>query len=113
MGALVLTKPARTGTVSAGAAVGSTDTISRDKLGTRGVYLEILNGNASANPVTISDDSINVYSGAPAAPISVSIAAGTSQTFKIVPDQANKTSGNVTITNGTTATVTYKMTPLD
>jgi len=110
MTALSLTTPARTGTVIAGAAVSTSDTISRTVLGDRGVNLEIINGNAATNTVTISDDS-TTSEGAPAAAISVSVAPSTSKVFKIVRAQANPTSGNVTVTNSVTTSVTAKMTP--
>lgn len=111
MAALNLTSPARTGTVTAGAAVGSSDTISRDKLGNRGVILEIINGNASPDTVTISDASV-AGSGGPAAAISVSVVNATNQTFRILPAQADNVTGQVTVTHSVTSTVTYKMYPL-
>jgi hypothetical protein len=112
MSVLNLTAPARTGTVTSGAAVASSDTIPRSKLGTRGVILEIINGNASADTVTISDAS-TARSGGPAAAISKSVANGTSQVFKILPAQADPTTGDVTVTHSVTSTVTYKMHPRD
>lgn len=108
MGALTLTTAARTGTVMTAAAVSTSDTISRSVLGSRGVTLEIINGNAATNTVTISDDS--TYDGTPAAAISVTVAPSTNKVFKVLPRQANGTSGNVTVTNSVTTTVTYKMT---
>lgn len=110
MGALAITTPARTGTVIAGAAVAASDTISRTVLGNKGVNLEIINGNASPDTVTISDAS-TTRDGAPAAAISKSVTNGTSQVFKILPSQADKTTGLVTITHSVITTVTYKMTP--
>lgn len=112
MGVLNLTAPARDGVVTAGAAVASTDTIPRSKLGTRGVILEIINGNASPDTVTISDAS-TTRTGAAAAPVSKSVANGTSQVFKILPAQADPLTGDVTVTHTVTSTVTYKMYPLD
>lgn len=112
MGALALTKPARGGTVTAGAAVANGDTISRDKLGTRGVLLEIINGNASPDTVTISDASTTPSGGAAAA-ISTSVTNATSQIFQILPSQADPVTGQVTIGHTVTSTVTYKMYPRD
>lgn len=112
MSALALTKPARAGTVTAGAAVANGDTISRDKFGTRGVLLEIINGNASPDTVTISDASVT-SSGGGAAAISTAVANATAQIFKIVPAQADPITGLVTIGHTVTSTVTYKMYPLD
>jgi hypothetical protein len=112
MSALALIQPARAGAVTAGAAVANGDLISRDKLGNRGVLLEIINGNASPDTVTISDASTTPSGGAAAA-ISTAVANGTSQIFKIVPSQADPVTGQVTIGHTVTATVTYKMYPRD
>lgn len=113
MGALALTTPTRAGTTTAGAAVASSDTISRDKLGTRGVNLEIINGNASPDNMTISDASVNPLSDAPAAALAPTVANATSKIFKITPAMADPVTGLVTITHSVTATVTYKMYPRD
>jgi len=110
MGALSLTTPARGGTVIAGASVSTSDTLSRAVLGNRGVNLEIINGNAATNTVTISDDSTTTE-GAPAATITATIAPSTSQVFKVLPQQVNGTTGNVTVTNSVTTSVTAKVTP--
>lgn len=111
MGALALTIPSRAGTLSTGLAVAASDTISRDKLGNSGVLLEIINGNAGADAMTISDASVTPSTAAAAA-LAPSVAAGASKVFKIVPAMLD-TAGLVTITHGVTATVTYKMYPLD
>lgn len=112
MSALTATTPVRTGVVTTGAAVAATDTISATILGRRGALLEIINGNASADTVVISDASTTT-TGASAAANSKSVAAATSQIFKIVPGQVDQTTGLVTITHTVTATVTYKLYPLD
>lgn len=111
MGALVRTDPARDGALIAPASVSATDTISRAVLGARGCNLEIINGNASANVVTVSD-ATTTRSGAAAAPISRSVAAGTSRIFRIIPQQADPVTKVVTITNSVPATNTYKLTPI-
>lgn len=105
--ALTLTTPARTGALVTARAVSTSDTLSRANLGTKGVNLKIINGNAATNTVTISDDSTTAE-GAPAAAISVAVAPSTNQVFKILPAQLNPTSGLVTITNSVTTTVTYE-----
>lgn len=112
MGALALTTPVRGGTVTAGAAVASTDTISRDKLGSRGVLLEIINGNASSDSMTISDASTTAE-GTAAAALAPSVTNATSKIFKITPAMADPTTGLVTVTHSVTSTVTYKMYPRD
>jgi hypothetical protein len=110
MTALTVTTPARGGTVIAGAAVSTSDTLTRAALGNKGVNLEIINGNAATNTVTISDSSTTAE-GAPTAAISATIAPSTSQVFKVLPAQLHPTTGVVTITNSVTTTVTYKATP--
>lgn len=112
MGALALSSPSRGGIVSTGAAVAASDTINRVVLGTRGVLLEIINGNAGADAMTISDAS-STPSEAAAVALAPSVAAGASKVFKILPSMADQITGLVTITHGVTATVTYKMYPRD
>lgn len=111
MAALSATTPDRDGTTTSGAAVAASDTISRTILGTRGAFLEITNGNASSDTVTISDDS-TTNTGADAAAISVSVANATSKIFKVHPQQADASTGLVTVTHSVTSTVTYKLYPL-
>jgi hypothetical protein len=111
MGALTATTPTRAGTVTVGAAVASTDTIALAVLGPYGALLEIINGNASPDSMTISDASTTT-TGAAAAPLTPSVTNATSKIFKIVPLQVDPTTGQVTITHSVTATVTYKLYPL-
>lgn len=111
MGALSATTPSRTGVATSGAAVAASDTIPTTLLGQRGAFLEIINGNASPDSMTISDATVTP-SGAAAAANAPSVTNGTSKIFKIVPQQADPVSGNVTITHSVTATVTYKLYPL-
>ena len=111
MGALAATTPTRTGTTVAGAAVAASDTIAASILGTRGALLEIINGNASTNNVTISDDSTSP-TGADATDVAAAIATATNKIFKILPQQANASTRVVTVTNSVTTTVTYKLYPL-
>lgn len=111
MGALVATTPTRTGVVSAGAAVAASDTISRTILGVRGAYLEIINGNASPDSMTISDATVT-ETGAAAAANAPSVTNATSKAFFISPKQADPATGLVTITHSVTTTVTYKLYPL-
>lgn len=106
------TGPTRGGATVTAGAVGSTDTISRAKLGVRGVILEIINGNVSADTVTVSDASTTPTGGAAAA-ISKSVAGSANAAFEILPGQADRVTGDVTVTHTVTATVTYKMYPRD
>lgn len=112
MGALALTKPTRDGVLTTGAAVAGSDTINRAVLGTRGVLLEIINGNAAPDVMSISDASATP-SGAAAAALAPTVANATSKIFKIVPSMADPVTGLVTVTHSVTATVTYKLYPLD
>jgi len=116
MGALTATTPTNAGTVVAGAAVASTDTIARAVMGPKGAYLKIINGNASPDVVTISDPGVtpagNPLNLAPGGVISKSVTNGTSQVFYIRPEQVAPASGLVTITHSVTATVTYELYPV-
>lgn len=111
MAALSTTVPARTGTVTSGAAVAASDTIAVALLGSTGAYLEIINGNASPDSMTISDASLTT-TGAAATSNAPSVTNATSKIFFISPRQADATTGLVTITHSVTATVTYKLYPL-
>ena len=113
MSVLSAITPTRAGSASAGAAVASSDTIPSTVLGINGAYLEVINGNAAADTVTISDSGATP-AGTPlaAGTYSATVAAGASQVFYISPKQINPATGNVTVTHSVTATVTYKLYPL-
>lgn len=111
MAALSATTPARSGTAVSGGSVAASDTITAAILGSKGALLEILNGNASTNNVTISDASLSV-TGAAATAVSASLLTATNKVFKILPEQADASTGLVTVTNSVTSTVTYKLYPL-
>lgn len=115
MAALTATTPTNAGVATPGAAVASSDTISSDILGSRGAFLEILNGNAATDNMTISDHGAtpagnalgsNQISPAP------TVTNATNKTFYISPNQVNPATGLVTVTHSVTATVTYKLYPL-
>jgi hypothetical protein len=111
MAALTATTPVRAGTTTSGAAVAASDTITRTILGVRGAYLEIINGNASSDTVAISDASVS-NTGAAAAAGGGSVTNATSKIFFIHPQQADTSTGLVTVTHSVTSTVTYKLYPL-
>lgn len=111
MAALTAITPTRAGATSAGAAVSASDTISAAQLGSLGAFLEILNGNASPDSMTISDAS-TTPTGAAAAANAPSVTNGTNKVFLISPRMADPVTGLVTITHSVTATVTYKLYPL-
>jgi hypothetical protein len=112
MAALSATIPSRTGVATPGAGVAASDTISSTLLGANGVWLEILNGNAATDNMTISDAGStpagNALSGGTYA---ASVTNATNKIFFISAKQADS-SGNVTITHSVTSTVTYKLYPL-
>lgn len=113
MGALSATTPTNSGATTSGAAVAASDTIARSVMGPKGVYLEILNGNAGADNVTISDHGATPAGNALTSnQITASVPAGTNKTFHIKPEQVNPATGLVTVTHSVTATVTYKMYPV-
>ncbi len=111
MAALVATTPTRAGTASPGAAVAASDTIAVAILGSLGAILEILNGNASPDSMTISDAS-TTPTGAAAAANAPSVTNATNKVFLVTPRMADPTTGLVTVTHSVTATVTYKLYPL-
>lgn len=112
MAALAATTPTRLGTLSPGAGVAATDTIAGSILGPKGAILEILNGNAGTDNVTISDAGVTP-AGSPLAGgnYAVSLTTGQNKAFLIRPEQVDPTTGLVTITHSVTSTVTYKLYP--
>lgn len=111
MSALTPTTPTLAGITNPGQNVAASDTIARSVMGPKGVYLEILNGNAAVDNMTISDAS-TTPSGAAAAANAPSVANGTSKVFHIRPEQAAPATGLVTITHSVQTTVTYKLYPV-
>ncbi len=113
MAALTATQPTAAGVATPGAAVAASDTISSTILGSRGAYLEILNGNAGADTMTISDAG-STPAGQPlvGGNYTVTVNATSNKVFYISPQQVNLTTGLVTVTHSVTATVTYKLYPL-
>lgn len=108
MGALAALAQARLGTASPGAAVAATDTIAAALLGSKGVLLEILNGNAATDNMTISDAG-TTPAGTPGATYAAALLTATNRTFLIRPSQADGVTGLVTITHSVIGTVTYKL----
>jgi hypothetical protein len=114
MATLAAITPSRTGAASAGAAVAASDVIPAILLGQNGCLLEILNGNASTDNMTISDFG-TTQSGSPLASnsFSVSVTNATNKIFKILPAQGDPANNmQVTVTHSVTSTVTYKLYPL-
>jgi len=111
MGALAPITPTRTGVASAGAAVAASDTISVSAMGPHGALLEIINGNAAPDVMSISDAS-TTRTGAAATANAPSVTNGTSKIFSISRDQVDLATGLVTVTHSVTTTVTYKLYPV-
>lgn len=113
MAALTAVTPTNSGTVTAPVNVSASDTIAQAQLGSLGAYLYINNGNASSDTVTISDAGLTP-AGNPLASGSISdvVANGTAQIYVIRPSQVNPSTGLVTITHTTTATVTCQVWPI-
>ena len=111
MALLTATRPTKGGTVIAGAAVSSSDTIQESDLGQNGAYLIIINGNASPDSVTISDGGLTPV-GNTATTAGVSVANATSKAFYIDRRQVDPVTRLVTVAHTVTATVTYQLIPL-
>jgi hypothetical protein len=86
------------------AAVSASDTIAADP---SGLILEIVNGGASPDTVTIVDPGTTPAGSAGTSPTQV-VAAGTRREFRLGPQFAN-TSGIITVTHSFTTTVTYNL----
>lgn len=111
MAALTATTPTRLGVVTSGSAVAATDTIAAALLGNVGAILEIINGNASPDAMTISDSGSSP-AGTPVGTYAGSVTNATSKAFFIDRRQVDPTTNLVTITHSVTATVTYKLYPV-
>jgi len=112
MAALTPVTPLRDGALNPGSAVAASDTINVAVMGPLGVYLEIINANASPDVMTISDAGLTP-SGSPltGGTFTQTVANATSRIFFIARSQINLATGLVTVTHSVTATVTYKMYP--
>lgn len=113
MATLVATTPTGAGVASPGAAVAASDVIPGALLGSKGAYLEILNGNVATDNMTISDfGKTQAGNSLPSNQIAPTVPNATNKVFKIVPEQGDPANnGQVLITHSVTATVTYKLYP--
>lgn len=111
MALMTAVRPTAGGTVIAGAAVSSSDTISANDLGARGAYLVVTNGGGSPITVTVSDASLTP-AGNTATTTAVSVTNGTSKVFYISPAAVNLSTNVVTVAYSGTTTVTYQLLPL-
>ena len=113
MAALTATIPTLAGTVTTGAAVAASDTISEQIMGQLGCLLEIINGNASPDTMTITD-----FGSTPAGnqlasnTYAATVTNATSKVFLIRREQVNQLTRVVTVTHSPTATITYKLYPV-
>jgi hypothetical protein len=99
--------PGQTKVVVAPLAVASTDTISANDIGDRGVLLQVINGSGVSVNVTISDPGSTVVGNA-GTPTAQPVAAGTDGWFRILPAHVNQGTGVATVSYSATTTVTYK-----
>jgi len=96
-----------------GTACTASDTISQTQLGSRGAYLEIINGAGSTDTIAVTD-----AGGTPAGNLlaggtyPLTVSASTNKIFYIDPSLPNISTGLVTITHSNTTTTTYKLYPL-
>lgn len=112
MAALTAVTPTIAGVVVTGAAVSASDTVDGSILGNGGAYLKIINGNAAADTVTITDyGNTRAGNSLPSNTYSKSVTNGTSQIFWLRPEMVNPATGLITITHSVTATVTYELYP--
>jgi len=110
MAALTAFTPTLAGVANAGAAVAASDTIAQALLGGQGAYLEIINGNASTDNITISDAGTTRAGNALAGgTYAATVTNGTSKVFFIKPEQVDPSTSLVTVTHSVTTTVTYKL----
>jgi hypothetical protein len=101
------------GVASTGAAVAASDTIAQSILGQRGAYLEIINGGASSDTVTIKDFGTTAAGNALTSnQYTVTVANGASKVIWIKPSQVDPSTGLVTVAHSFTTSVTYKLYPV-
>lgn len=113
MAALTAITPVVAGVASTGAAVAASDTVAQSILGQRGAYLEIINGNASSDTVTIKDFGTTAAGNSLTSnQYTVSVTNGTSKVIWLKPSMVDPSTGLITITHSVTATVTYKLYPV-
>jgi hypothetical protein len=113
MAALAATLPTNTGTADPGVGVAASDTIAQAVMGSRGCYLQILNGSGTVDNITISDAGATP-SGNPltGGTIAGSVGATSNKVFVIANGSVNPSTQLVTITHSQTTTVTYKLYPI-
>lgn len=114
MATLTATTPTRAGTASPGAPVAASDVIPAALLGSKGCILEILNGNAGTDTMTIADFGATPSGGQlPGNSYSPTLATATNKVFTILPSQGDPNNGGqVVVTHSVTSSVTYKLYPL-
>lgn len=98
--------PGQTKVIVGPNAVAASDTISQADIGTNGVLINVINGNASPTNVTISDPNTTTVGNA-GTTTPQAVANGTNGWFRILPGHVNQATGLATIAYSVTATVTY------
>lgn len=105
MALLTAITPVASGTAWSPQSVSASDTIAASDIGTRGCYLVVINGNASADTVGLTDPSF-APTGNPGTNLTNSVANGTTEVMYVSPAYVNPSTGLVTVTHTVTATVT-------
>lgn len=119
MAVLTATTPTNTGTVTAGAAVSASDTVSVSVMGSQGAYLYVANAGGSTDNITISDNgltpagnSLSQAASSTGNKIGDALSTGTAQIYVLRPQQADPTTNLITITHSFTTSVTYQLWPV-
>lgn len=99
--------PGQTKVAITGTAVASSDTVSANDIGDRGVLLEVINGSGGSINVTISDPNSTAV-GNPGTTSAQAVANATSGYFRILPQHVNPATGFATVAYSATTSITYK-----
>jgi len=108
MAALTSTSITQAGVLASASAVSASDTIAESQFGATGVVLRVINGNAAADTVTITDPTLTAMGSAATNP-TIAVANGTTKSIFVPRSAINATTGVATVAHSTTATVTYEL----
>lgn len=108
MALLTATSVTTTATNVAGAAAGTSNTISGDDIGTHGALLNIINGAGAPITVTLEDPGTTAV-GNGGTEAAQSVTNATDRWFKITPNHVDPATGLATVTLSSATTITYKL----
>lgn len=97
-----------TATTVTAAAAGTSNTISSDDIGTRGVWLNIINGAGAPINVTLEDPGTTAVGNA-GTEAAQAVANGTDRWFKIGRNHVDPATGLATVTLSSATSITYKL----